>query len=378
MHPLHKLALYYLLSYGASGAFFPLLPLLLAGRGLGDTEISWVMALNPAFTLFVPPIWAMIADALRARVLMLRLTAFGCAAATLAFIPAPGVVTLMAAMALLCVFRTPIPSLIDAATYAALGSDSRGYARVRLWGSVGFAACVGASGWIDGARRPELLLTFVAVLFAGSGLVALAIDGGPPRVRPRAVFSRAIAYLGTAGLVPLFATNSLYYAAHTTFDTYFGLYCEHLHLPPSVASTGWTLAVFSEVAVMTVAPRIIAARSPWTLILFTAAVSAVRWALISVVTSPGPMIALQALHGITFGLWYLALLEEVQSRVPEELRTSVQGVMLATLGVGALIGVLVAGPILEGSSGAVLFRLAAAAAALSLGCYALQARRAAA
>jgi MFS family permease len=85
-----------------------------------------------------------------------------------------------------------------------------------------------------------------------------------------------------------------------------------------------------------------------TLLCVAFAATVLRWALVSWVGSAFWMVALQALHGLTFGLFWItgmALLNEI---VPGPVRATGQAVYLgAMLGVGSLIGYHATGMILD-------------------------------
>jgi len=113
--PLLALAGFYFLNYGALGALFPFLPLLLSARGLSAVQISWAMTLNPASNLLAPPLWGSLADARHARVALLRIASAACGLASLLFLPEMGFAGAMLAVGALSFFRAPLPSLSDAA-----------------------------------------------------------------------------------------------------------------------------------------------------------------------------------------------------------------------------------------------------------------------
>jgi PPP family 3-phenylpropionic acid transporter len=370
--PLHRLAAFYFFSYGAIGALYPLLPLVLDARGLDATEISWVMAIPPVANLFVPALWGVLADGYQARTQVLRAVSFGAALSTLLFLGVDDLTSAIVAMAAATLFRSPIPSLVDSATYAALGANRAGFARVRLWGSVGFVLCVTAVGTITGAGQSTLMISLAAAIFGCSSIVALGLSAPPVR-REASVLSQAIDHIVRSKMVLLFVATALYYAAHAIFDNLFALHMKALG-HESLVGWAWGLAVTAEVAMLSVARGVVASRRASDLLVFAGAVSTVRWLLTSVITSSVLLVGLQLLHAITFGLWYISLVNQVQERVPEKLRTAVQGVLYAALGLGTTIGILVGGRVFEHLGGAAMFRVAAASAFAATSIYILVGR----
>ena len=89
--------------------------------------------------------------------------------------------------------------------------------------------------------------------------------------------------------------------------------------------------------------------------------AAARWWLMAHVTSAAQVLALQPLHAITFGVWYLAFVHENQAEAPGHMRATVQGIASACLGVGTMTAIVVGGYGLERLGGRTLFLLASVA-----------------
>lgn len=120
---------------------------------------------------------------------------------------------------------------------------------------------------------------------------------------------------------------------------------------------------------MLLAPRFIRRVPPGWLLIPCALLAALRWLLLSTVTSAGPLLAVQALHGVTFGVWYLSMVRFVQNLAPNRLRTTLQSVASMCLGVGMIIGYLVGGQIMDASGGATLYRMSSVSALAGGLCY---------
>jgi predicted MFS family arabinose efflux permease len=131
----------------------------------------------------------------------------------------------------------------------------------------------------------------------------------------------------------------------------------------------WSVGVIAEIGVMIFAPRFIGRLRSSVFLCICAAVATARWALLAHLSSRAGILALQPLHGITFGLWYLSMVRFVQTRAPDQLRTSLQSMALSAMGLGMVTGYLGGGLVLERLGGTWLYRLAAAAAGAALAVY---------
>lgn len=370
--PLRVLSSFYFLNYGALGAFFPFIPLLFAARGLSPVEISWIMVISPAASLIMPPLWGGVADALRARTALLRLSAFGSAIGALLFLPLQGFWGCLLAMAVLSLFRTPVPSLADAATCAALGDDQTRYGRVRAWGSVGFAFFSLVMGLSRQTTSGSIVLLISASIFFASGLTTLALIS-PPIHRERGILREVMSVVARPAMLFFVVGGGFYYMAHSIYDAYFSLHLHRQGLSDSYVGGAWALGVMMEVVVMSQGPSILAGRRSASLLCLAACSSVLRWGLTSRCGSSSAFLAVQLLHGLTYGLWYVSLVRQVQASAPERLRTSLQSVALSVVGCGSVVGYLWGGRLFQSSGGSGAFTLAAAAALVALLCYSLTA-----
>lgn len=346
----------------------PFLPLLFARRGLGPVEIGWVMMVVPVSGVLVPPIWGALADFYKSRVLLLRVACLGCAVSVLLLWPEWGLLGALLGMSVLCLFRASLTPLIDALAYAQL-KDKRTYPKVRLWGSIGFIVFVTLVGRMEASDRPTILLGVPAVAYAISALTTLRFSS----VQAASSSGRGFGELRRLSPVLIFLClgNLSYYAGHAVLDGFFALHARALGHSEAFIGRAWAIGVVAETGIMFVAPRLQARfqKLPW--LALCGGVAALRWYGLSVVQTEVGVLAVQTLHGVTFGLWYISMVAAVQSRAPEALRTSVQSIAQASLGAGAAGGFLIAGPIFERFGGAAAFRFACIAAAIAALFYAL-------
>jgi MFS transporter, PPP family, 3-phenylpropionic acid transporter len=138
-----------------------------------------------------------------------------------------------------------------------------------------------------------------------------------------------------------------------------------LNLPPWVVSASASVGVAAEVGVMFTWPRWGHRISPRTLLIVSFVASAARWLGMAVFDSPAAFLALAAIHGLTFGAFYLASVAYMADAAPGSLRATGQALFVAaTFGVGGLVGYLGTGAGYDALGGHKLFAVAAAAALL--------------
>ena len=359
------LRLFYFLSYGALGSLFPFLPLLLANRGLSSSQIGWVMVVVPIGNLVIPPIWGAAADTLRARLPLLRAASAGSGLSALLLLPSLGFGATIGAVGVFSLFRAPLTSLADAASVEALGGRSNEFSRVRVWGSLGFAVFVSILGWSNASSRPTLLIVSTAIIYLLSCAATVPLRSHPIRRQP-GVAAAVGRVLRRASVVAFLLSTAIYYAGHAMYDVYFGLHVKTLGLGDHFVGAGWAVGVGVEIVVLLLAPRFFGRLRTERMLVFCAAVATLRWLGLAHLTSPAALLALQGLHGITFGLWYLSLVSFVQTRADERMRTTLQSVALSCVGLGMAAGYLLGGSLFEHHGGRGLYHVAAAAALIAM------------
>jgi PPP family 3-phenylpropionic acid transporter len=365
------LRLYYLASYAGLGAVLPLLALSMEARGFRPSQYAWLLALLPLSRMFTPPLWGALADRRLGTSRLIQLNTAIAACAMLVLASARTYWLTVVGFVVWASMSSSLVPLADAGAYRLLGPNSGAFARVRLFGSIGFLLTALALSAFGVDR--ELRIPFVVA--AGGYLAAsLAsrrlIDGDPPTRTPLLPALRALAR--RPDMAWLWGAAVFHYAGHGTFDHYFGPHVRSIPgVSASMISGAWALGVACEVVALWFVPRVLG--RPW-LLPMTASVAAARWLVIAHASTPFAVLAQQPLHAITFAVWYAAFVHENQRHADPTIRATVQGMAMASMGVGTITATLLGGWLLEHFGGAVLFRCAAGAALLAGACYLLRLR----
>ncbi len=373
MAPATRLRLFYLLYYGNVGTYLPYFAAYLRGRGFSGEQIGTVQMLPSLLAPVVALSWASFADHRATPQRALRLAA-GWAALAVVLLPLARSPWQVGAVVLVMAFgdRAVVP-LADAITLEwCRDHPGASYARIRLWGSIGFILLslgVGRALTLRGDRPADLLVP-VAVAFLVLGY-ALAARGAPPSAthveRP---VRRDLADLARdRRLHVLLAASALHWGACAPFHLLFGVFVRDLGLTADVTGIGMGLGVLAEIVVLLLFPRL-ERRVPLRGLFAIAFVgSAVRWALLAGATGAGAVAALQLLHGLSFGLFWGAATRALADVVPPRLRATGQAVFTAIVfGGGNAAGYALSGIGYDRLGGVgPLFLAAAAAELLALG-----------
>jgi PPP family 3-phenylpropionic acid transporter len=239
----------------------------------------------------------------------------------------------------LAAFRTPLIPLANSMAFQALKGRPHGYAGIRLWGTIGYIlAAVGAGAVIDrlGLRMG---MYGVALALMACGAVAWA---GRSRERVRlapAGLGEILEILRDRRFLTLVSATGLAWMSYGPYSTFYTIHLEALGRSRAFAGAAWALAATSELVVMLLWPRMCYWAQPRTWLMIALAAHPVRWLLSSIAHDPVLLLAIQLTHAFTFGVLYLAAVQNVERMAPEGLRATAQGVFASvTFGVGGLVG----------------------------------------
>jgi PPP family 3-phenylpropionic acid transporter len=255
--------------------------------------------------------------------------------------------------------RAPLTALIDSTTLEAVHRHGGSYGRVRLWGSLGFLVAAVGGGVLADGRGLGPLLTLGAALLGLCALISFALPAPPPLKHD---VKGAFRQLLSDEDLPLFlGAVMLAQLATAAYDSAFTLHLSRLGFHDRFVGVAWATGVAAEILVMAWSPRLFARVPAPRLLTFSIAVAAGRWLCLSRVTAPLAILALQPLHGITFGLFWVAAISIVRDR-GRATPTTAQGVLSAAMGIGSLVGMNLAGRLLEAGGGRLLYGMAGVAA----------------
>ncbi len=362
---------FYVLVFAATGITLPYLPAYLKSLDLSATEVGVLLTIGPTLAMVVPSLWGQVADRTGRPDRVLTLLVVGSAAF---FVPLLFVQRFAVLFGVLCVyglFSTGISTLIDSLTLHHVALRGGSYARIRVFGSMGFVAASTAFG----ALVNRVDVTAVAVPLALLALAAawsLTLTARVPSSGHAPSLLGALSLARSARLWPFLAAACIHWIACAPWNGSLAIHLAALHLPTYVVGLAAGMGVVAEIAAMLAYPRFADRVAPRHLLFVSFAASAARWAGMALTSDAATIVALSALHGLTFGTFYVASVAYVARRVPVSLRSSGQALFVSVaFGVGGLVGLLSGGAAYDAFGGRWLFGAAAVvelvAAAVALG-----------
>lgn len=363
MAPTVSISFYYFTLFAALGFYWPYFSLYLQSLGVRPAETTRLMSLGPLMGVLVPLGIALLADARRARVWLLRAGSLGAALAFAGFVPAGGARTAIYCTYLLfALCRAPLTALVDATAVEEARKHGLAYGQLRLWGSLGFLAAVAGGGALFQVSGYGVMIAATTAALLASAAAAWAIPA-PPIMARRRVLRGWRAILATPDLWLFLVAVLLGQTACAAYDGCFSLHLHRLGFGDRFVGAAWATGVAAEIGLLGLSGRLIARFGAERLLAFSFATAAVRWALLGRVTSAFAILALQPLHGITFSCFYASGVMIMRARAQHETPTTAQGLYSACVSAGTVIGLSMAGRIFDRFGGAALFSVAGAVAA---------------
>ncbi|MEL6710759.1 MAG: MFS transporter [Pseudomonadota bacterium] len=357
--PYWRLSSFYVFHFAILGVAIPYWGLMLKGRGFDAQSIGELIAIPLAAKIVAPNIWGWLCDRVEHRISLIRLGAF---CSVLAFVGLFWVQTfwLMAAVMLIYGFfwNANLPQF-EALTFQYLRDQAALYARIRVWGSVGFMLAVICLGWLIDLYGSEIVLWAVMGLFFFLWISTLTV-AEPPAV-PHPPDAVTLSELLRRPVVWAFlAAIFLLQTSHGPYYTFYTIYLEDYGYSKTLIGQLWALGILAEIVLFWGAHYALRRWSVRRLLITSFALTALRWVMIACWPEFLPnLILAQLLNAASFGLFHVSAIHWVQHYFPGRLQGRGQALYSSMcFGAGGAVGSLSSGYLWDGLGGQLTFLLA--------------------
>ncbi len=217
------------------------------------------------------------------------------------------------------------------------------YSESRSWGSASFLVAMYGLGVVVENYGISWAMTIGVVM-----LLLLAVVGLQIKERPREESLKSIKNFLKESFnrwhLIFYLSLTLVWASHGPAYTYMSLHLVNLGWTPSEIAVSWNIAVLTEILVFLIFKEIQKFLSLGILMTITQIAAVVRWTILAVTSDPILITLSQFLHGLTFGLCFVASQKLLIENIGQDYRKPAFAIYFAvTLGFGSLLGKLVAG-----------------------------------
>lgn len=345
--------------YWAFACYTPFLLLYLQDRQLSYIQIGFIFSLNSAINIIFQPIWGYLTDKYISIKKAIYLSVIISSLAILLFVPAHNYYGIILSTIIFVVFQSSILPLMDSLCYKIIHRyNNIKYGRKRLMGSAGYAISSLLIGIIIAGTSINvvfylysifsiLILSFLSKLNFGEEIH----ETDKSKVQPLKVFKNA-------GLLIFLLSVTIASISYGSNSSYIGVLLQETGGNVENIGLVWFVIAMSEIPVFFIINKLIAKIGSLNTYLFSLAIFSLRFFLCTLWKNTWIIIMIQFLQGFTFPLFMAGGLDYLCSLVPPEARSFSIALMSALIfGLGALIGNLGGGMLIDSFGVFSLYRI---------------------
>lgn len=351
-----RVALFFGGYFAFVGVSLPFFPVWLEARGLTDTQIASCIALPMFGKVLLTPLAGLFADRAPNRRFAVRIFT---TAAFIAFLCAwpmttywPLLLTTGTAMVL---WQLSLPAT-EALALTGVRRFRLDYGRMRVSGSATFIIANLGAGLILSAVVPEIIFWMMAMGLAATLVAGLALPVTPSEIRAIDDAARpqrrpARKFLANPAFLALLAASGLIQASHGAAYSFGSLYWQSLGFSGVKIGALWAIGVVCEIVLFLWSGAAVRRIGDASLILIGALAASLRWAAFSMELDFVAFLAVQCLHGLSFGATFLGTQHAIARIVPEEMTASAQGINAMIAGILMAAVIALSGPLYSALGG---------------------------
>lgn len=351
--------------FGLLGLIIPFLPLYLDGKNFSSAEIGEILGIFMATKVIGPSLWAFIADKTGEQLGIIRLGAFlACAFFTFLFW-LNTYWPIVFCLATFSLFWTAILPQLEVMTLNAIRQSPKIYARIRLWGSIGFIFFAVVTGEIIEQYSAEAFTYVGFFILLGLFLSTLWSKQSKIKTSQTIKSSSIVNKVLNVSFVMFFIAGLLLQLSFGPYYSFYALYLRDLAYPAYAVGVLTSLGVVAEITIFVFAGKIFTHFTVKNILIFSFFVTALRWFLMGYFgDSVIIMVTAQIMHAASFGLYHSACMQFIQLHFDASQQNRGQAIYIGGVyGMGGALGAYIAGLYwLDGIGSKHVFLMAAIAA----------------
>jgi MFS transporter, PPP family, 3-phenylpropionic acid transporter len=365
--PVFALCAFYFAYFAYVGGFTPYLGLYFESVGMTAVQIGLLTGVMQASRMFGPMLWGWLADRSNTRMHLVRLTSAAGALGFAGLYVEQSFIGMFVVLALMSFFTSAAMPLAESTTFGHVQGDTGRYARIRLWGSVGFIAAVVGVGYLLDHITLRTWLVVIAAVYLCSVLTAWQVPEAG-RVKATAATVPARTILARPEVLGLFAACFLMATAHGAYYAFYSVHLVDNGYSKSAVGWLWALGVICEVAVFWWMPQLVERFGLYRVLVASFVLAVLRFLMIGwLAGSVLAVLVAQTFHAATFGAYHAAAIGLIHRWFAGPHQAKGQALYTAiSFGAGGTLGGVLAGAAWEPLGAGWTFTLAALAAGLGL------------
>jgi PPP family 3-phenylpropionic acid transporter len=338
-----SIAIYYCLIFASGGAYSSYIGLYYTDVGFDTIQIGTITSLSAVIAIIVQPFWGLTGDRAKYKNSVLILCIFMSVISNW-FIPISGNIFWLIIIVSLffTIFQCAINPLSNAITLELASKHNFTFSNVRTFGSVGYACMSFVAGWVINYSIYYIFVLYSLLMFLSLSLTPLISKvKGHQREGNKVKFSEI---LKNRKLIYIFIFALLIQSTLSFFYSFHAIYSKEQGISTNLIGLGIMIGSLSQFPLMIFFDKIYKKFGIFNILIFSGVIQAIRMLLYALILTPQSILFIWILHGGTFILINLCLIEYVNANVAAELRASGQMMNAIVMqGMNMILGSLVGG-----------------------------------
>lgn len=246
-------------------------------------------------------------------------------------------------------FLTSVSALLDTMIFTRW--DMKTYGKIRLWGSAGYGIAALIFSYL--LLYQDKFLNSIILLLIGIAFllfVCTLFIGEEARIKTqnKETNFKFVSLFKNSYFLLLVIFGVVHYISNGPYNMIFDIYRKDMNLP--VYCTGWAISIgiISECLFIAYGSFFVKRLTAHFCLILCAVLTGIRWFIMSYPLNATVFISLQAIHGITFGLFFIASVACLINIVPESMRATGQTMFSCIVfSFGGCLGNYMAGYLLD-------------------------------
>jgi len=363
-----RLSSSYFFYFALLGLILPYLAIYLDGLGFNSRQVGEVLAIVTVTKIIAPSLWAAIADRMAQPLVMFKIGALLSLISFSLLFYISHYWAMVTCLALFTLFSTAILPQLEVHTLKTLRHSNKLYARVRLWGSIGFIVLAVLAGEAMDRFGYQIFILLGIIVLISLFLTTLLLKS---RIKPvlaevnQAQLPSITAKLFDVRFVSFFVAGLLLQISFAPYNSFFALFLRDFDYSGLTIGLFIGLGVVAEIVAFIYMGSLFKHCSINTLLVLSLIVSAARWFLMPLIADLPFWLALSQLsHAVSFAIYHSASMQFISSHFTKRQQGRGQGIYLGGVyGIGGAIGAYVTGVLwLDGKGASDAFIVAGASA----------------
>ncbi|MFC5651501.1 MFS transporter [Paenibacillus solisilvae] len=356
-------------SYMTMAMIVSYFPLFFLDRGYSASQIGIIYSTGPFISIFANLMFGAVSDKYRTIKKIMTLLLFGQLVMISLLFTTDTFFTVCIIMLAFYFFQTPVNPLSDSLILLSSQFTGTPYALIRIFGSLGFAFTAFTMGQLLKFTGTSATLALTLGTVGLTCLLTLRLKDYQGSMR-KIEFSGFYKLIRKPSIVSFFAIVLIVSISHRMYEGFLAVTMRQMGASDSLVGIAWLFSACSEIPVLFFLGKYGHKFKELPLLAIASLMYAVRFWLISEVESPLMVIPIQAMHSISFGIYFSTALRYLSSIIPDEYRASGQAVYAVVFsGFAGLISGTIGGSVYEHFGRSTFFHLAMALALIASACF---------